>query len=83
MSKELNIKELKKQMTGTQLILMVLAQHCATLDELSKKTGLKKERILQYLTRLDKRGLITRKWRHYAGKKFREYCLKYREDILG
>ncbi|WP_353616868.1 hypothetical protein [Sulfolobus sp. S-194] len=29
-----------------------------------------------------KEGIIYRKWRHVGGRKFGEYCLKYREEIV-
>jgi len=52
-----------------------------TLEELEEKTETKKNVLLVYLTRLSKRGLITRKWRKIAGIKVREYCLKYRDEL--
>jgi len=78
--------EIKRKYTGTQLILMVMAKspgNCVTVEELMNKTGLKRERIITYLYRLNKKGVITRHWRHFSNKKVREYCLKYKTEILG
>jgi len=70
-------------LTGTQKLLMALAKYgCLTVEELEQKTGLKRERIIYYMYRLHKRGLISRKWRHIGGRKYREYCLKYKDEIL-
>ena len=79
------VEKVKERLTGTQLILMALMSNpgnCITIDELVQKTGLKRERIILYLHRLHKRGIITRHWRHLKSGKVREYCLKYKEQLL-
>jgi DNA-binding MarR family transcriptional regulator len=74
---------MKAKLSITQLILIYLANRgCLTLEELEKLTKAKRSVLLVTLTRLYKRGLIYRKWRHIAGKKVREYCLKGRNQIL-
>ena len=71
-------------MSLVQLILVYLSNRgCLTLEELIKYTGAKQNVLLVTLTRLHKRGLIYRKWRHFSGRKYREYCLKHRDEILG
>ena len=73
----------KEKMTLTQLILIYLSNKgCLTIEELEKYTGSKQNVLLVTLTRLHKRGIIYRKWRHIAGRKYREYCLKSRDEIL-
>jgi len=75
---------MKRNMTLVQLILIYLSNRgCLTLEELIKYTGAKRNVLLVTLTRLHKRGLIYRKWRHFSGRKYREYCLKHRDEILG
>jgi len=75
---------MKQNMTLVQLILIYLSNRgCLTLEELMKYTGAERNVLLVTLTRLHKRGLIYRKWRHIAGRKYREYCLKHRDEILG
>ncbi len=74
---------MKGKISITQLILIHLANRgCLTLEELEKFTGAKQNVLLVTLTRLHKRGVIYRKWRHIAGRKYREYCLKNRDEIL-
>jgi len=74
----------KEKMSLVQLILVYLSNRgCLTLEELERYTDAKRNVLLVTLTRLHKRGLIYRKWRHIAGRKYREYCLKYRDEILG
>jgi len=74
----------KEKMSLVQLILVYLSNRgCLTLEELIKYTGAKRNVLLVTLTRLHKRGLIYRKWRHFSGRKYREYCLKHRDEILG
>jgi len=74
----------KEKMSLVQLILVYLSNRgCLTLEELIKYTGAKQNVLLVTLTRLHKRGLIYRKWRHFSGRKYREYCLKHRDEILG
>jgi predicted transcriptional regulator of viral defense system len=73
----------KEKMTLTQLILIYLAQRgCLTLEELEKYTNAKRNVLLVTLTRLHKKGLLYRKWRRFGGRKYREYCLKYRDEII-
>jgi len=75
---------MKRNMTLVQLILIYLSNRgCLTLEELIKYTGAKRNVLLVTLTRLHKRGLIYRKWRHFSGRKYREYCLKHRDEVLG
>ena len=74
---------MKRNMTLVQLILIYLTNRgCLTLEELIKYTGANRNVLLVTLTRLHNRGLIYRKWRHIAGRKYREYCLKHRDEIL-
>ena len=74
---------MKRGLTIVQNILIQLANRgCLTLEELERLTKAKRSVLLVELTRLYKKGLIYRKWRHIAGRKFREYCLKNREEIL-
>jgi DNA-binding MarR family transcriptional regulator len=76
-------KGVKEKLTLTQLILIYLSSRgCLTLEELEEYTNAKREVLLVTLTRMYKKGLIYRKWRHFSGRKYREYCLKYREEIL-
>jgi hypothetical protein len=76
----MNVKE---KLTLVQLILIYLSSRgCLTLEELMEYTGAKREVLLVTLTRLHHRGVIYRKWRKFGGKKFREYCLKHRDEIL-
>lgn len=76
-------KGVKEKLTLTQLILIYLSNKgCLTLEELEEYTNAKREVLLVTLTRMYKKGLIYRKWRKFGGKKYREYCLKYRDEIL-
>ena len=70
-----------QKLQDAEKILIILSHGCATLECLQEKTGIPKGEPLVYLTRLYKRGLIYRKWQKYGGKKFREYCLKNKEEI--
>jgi DNA-binding MarR family transcriptional regulator len=73
----------KDKLTLTQLVLIYLANKgCLTLEEMERYTGAKRNVLLVTLTRLHARGVIYRKWRHFGGRKYREYCLKGREEIL-
>ncbi|MEM3918412.1 MAG: hypothetical protein QW322_07230, partial [Saccharolobus sp.] len=54
---------------------------CLSLEELERKTRVDRKTLTVYLSRMTKEGIIYRKWRKIAGKKFREYCLKYREEL--
>jgi DNA-binding MarR family transcriptional regulator len=74
----------KGKLSITQLILIYLANRgCLTLEEMEKYTGAKRSVLLVTLTRLHRKGLIYRKWRRFGGRKYREYCLKYRDEVLG
>ena len=74
---------MKAKLSIVQLVLIHLANRgCLTLEELERFTRAKRGVLLVTLTRLYKRGLIYRKWRHIAGHKYREYCLKNRDQIL-
>ena len=73
----------KGKLSLVQLILIYLANKgCLTLEELEELTEAKRNVLLVTLTRLHRKGLIYRKWRHFSGRKYREYCLKYRDEIL-
>jgi len=73
----------KEKMTLTQLILVYLSNKgCLTLEELEHYTNTKRNVLLVTLTRMHARGLVYRKWRRFAGRKFREYCLKHRDELL-
>jgi len=72
----------KPGMAGTQKLLLALSDGCKTLEELEEKTGLSKERIIYYMYRYKEKGVIYRKWRHIGGRKYREYCLKKKEQLL-
>jgi predicted transcriptional regulator len=71
-----------QKLQNTEKILIILSHGCATLESLEEKTRIPRGELLVYLTRLYKRGLVHRKWQKYGGKKFREYCLKYRDEVL-
>ncbi|PMP89529.1 MAG: DNA-binding protein [Caldisphaera sp.] len=72
-----------QKLQNTGKILIILSHGCATLERLEEKTRIPKVGVLIYLARLYKRGLIYRKWQKYGGRKFREYCLKGKDEILG
>ncbi|MQL56603.1 DNA-binding protein [Acidianus ambivalens] len=73
----------KEKLSLTQLILIRLSTRgCQTLEELQAFTKAKRNVLLVTLTRLYKKGIIYRKWRKFGGRKFREYCLKHREEIV-
>jgi len=56
---------------------MVLSnKYCLSLEELEKLTGVKRNVLLVVLSRLAKKGVITRTWGSFAGKRYRKYCLK-------
>nr|WP_176579798.1 DNA-binding protein [Sulfolobus islandicus] len=77
------MSDVKEKLTLTQLILIRLSKSCQTLEELEAFTGAKRGVLLVVLTRLHKKGIIYRKWRKFGGRKYREYCLKHREEIIG
>ena len=75
---------MKAKLSIVQLILIHFANRgCLTLEELENLTKAKRSVLLVELTRLHKKGLIYRKWRYFSGRKYREYCLKYRDEVLG
>ena len=79
------VEKVKRRMTYTQLILMIMSTSpgaCTTVEELQEKTGLKRETIILYLHRLHERGIITRHWRYLSNRKIREYCLKYKDELI-
>jgi len=71
-----------QKLQNTEKILIILSHGCVTLEGLEEKTRIPRGELLVYLTRLYKRDLIYRKWQKYGGKKFREYCLKGKDEIL-
>jgi len=74
---------MKDKLSLTQLILIRLTDRgCQTLEELERYTEAKRNVLLVTLSRLHKRGLIYRKWRHFGARMYREYCLKNRDEIL-
>jgi len=76
-------EKIKEKMTLAQLILIYLSNKgCLTLEELEKYTNASIRVLLVTLSRLHKRELIYRKWRRFGGRRFREYCLKYRDELL-
>jgi len=76
-------EKIKEKMTLAQLILIYLSNKgCLTLEELEKYTNASRRVLLVTLSRLHKRELIYRKWRRFGGRRFREYCLKYRDELL-
>jgi len=79
------VEKVKRRLTYTQLILMTMMAspgNCTTIEELEAKTGLKRQTIILYLFRLHQRGIISRHWRHLKSGKVREYCLKYKDQLL-
>nr|AAC44106.1 ORF80; Method: conceptual translation supplied by author [Sulfolobus islandicus]BAF62544.1 plrA80 [synthetic construct] len=77
-----HMSDLKEKLTLTQLILIRLSKSCQTLEELERYTGANRNVLLVTLTRLHKKGIIYRKWRRFGGRKYREYCLKSRDELL-
>ena len=74
---------MRGKLSLVQLVLIHLANRgCLTLEELQKYTEAKPGVLLVTLTRLHKKGMIYRKWRHFSGHKIREYCLKSRDQIV-
>lgn len=75
--------DVKEKISLTQLIMIRLSTRgCQTLEELERFTGAKRTVLLVTLTRLNKRGVLYRKWRKFGGKKYREYCLKHRDELV-
>jgi predicted ArsR family transcriptional regulator len=73
----------KGKMTVREAIIAILAaKGSATLDYLVGRTGYNKNLILVTLSNMAKEGIISRGWMKYAGKKFRIYRLKGREELV-
>ncbi|QXJ36581.1 plasmid regulator [Saccharolobus shibatae] len=72
----------KGKLTVREAIVAILAaKGSATLDYLIEKTGYDRNLILVTISNMVKEGIITRGWMKYAGKKFRIYRLKGREEL--
>jgi len=73
----------KGKMTVREAIIAILAaKGSATLDYLVERTGYNKNLVLVTLSHMAKEGIITRGWMKYAGRKFRIYRLKGREELV-
>jgi predicted ArsR family transcriptional regulator len=73
----------KGKMTVREAIIAILAaKGSATLDYLVERTGYNKNLVLVTLSNMAKEGIISRGWMKYAGKKFRIYRLKGREELV-
>ena len=73
----------KGKMTVREAIIAILAaKGSATLDYLVERTGYDKNLVLVTLSNMAKEGIISRGWMKYAGKKFRIYRLKGREELI-
>jgi len=73
----------KGKMTVREAIIAILAaKGSATLDYLVERTGYNKNLVLVTLSNMAKEGIISRGWMKYAGKKFRIYRLKGREELI-
>ena len=73
----------KGKLTVREAIIAILAaKGSATLDYLVERTGYSKNLVLVTLSNMAKEGIISRGWMKYAGKKFRIYRLKGREELL-
>jgi len=73
----------KGKLTVRESIIAVLAMKgSATLDFLVEKTGYNRNLLLVTLSYMAKEGIITRAWMKYAGRKFRIYRLKGREELV-
>ena len=73
----------KGKMTVREAIIAILAaKGSATLDYLVERTGYNKNLILVTLSNMAKEGIISRGWMKYAGKKFRIYRLRGREELI-
>nr|WP_011229450.1 hypothetical protein [Sulfolobus sp. NOB8H2]CAA09138.1 hypothetical protein [Sulfolobus sp. NOB8H2] len=64
------------------IIAILAAKGSATLDYLVEKTRYSKNLVLVTLSNMAKEGIISRGWMKYAGKKFRIYRLKGREELV-
>jgi len=73
----------KGKLTMREAIIAILvAKGSATLDYLVERTGYNKNLVLVMLSNMEKEGIISRGWIQYAGKKFRIYRLKGREELV-
>ncbi|WP_062088641.1 DNA-binding protein [Sulfolobus acidocaldarius] len=64
-------------LTISEKILLVLQEKgCCSLEELERYTKVRRNELLVYLTKMTRQGIVTRSWGHFAGKKYRKYCLK-------
>lgn len=73
----------KGKLTVREAIIAILAaKGSATLDYLQEKTGYDRRLLLVVLSYMAKQGIISRGWMKYAGKKFRIYRLKGREELV-
>jgi predicted ArsR family transcriptional regulator len=73
----------KGKLTVREAIIAILAaKGSATLDYLVERTGYNKNLVLVTLSNMAKEGIISRGWMKYAGKKFRIYRLRGREELL-
>ncbi|ACP45919.1 plasmid regulator [Sulfolobus islandicus Y.G.57.14] len=73
----------KGKLTVREAIIAILAaKGSATLDYLVERTGYNKNLVLVTLSNMAKEGIISRGWMKYAGKKFRIYRLKGREELI-
>jgi predicted transcriptional regulator of viral defense system len=59
-----------------QVLIVLSRKHCLSLEELERYTGVRRDVLKVYLSRLTHQGLITRTWGSFGGKKYRKYCLK-------
>lgn len=74
---------MKGKLTVRESVIAILAtKGSATLDYLVEKTGYNEGLILVTLSNMAKEGIVTRSWMKYAGKKFRIYRLKGREELV-
>ena len=73
----------KGKLTVREAIIAILAaKGSATLDYLVERTGYNKNLVLVTLSNMAKEGIISRGWMKYAGKKFRIYRLRGREELI-
>jgi len=67
----------RDKLSAQNRVLMVLSnKYCLSLEELERYTGVKRNVLLVVLHRLAKKGIITRTWGKFGGKRYRKYCLK-------
>jgi len=73
----------KGKLTVRESIIAILAaKGSATLDYLVERTGYNRNLILVTLSYMAKEGITTRAWMKYAGRKFRIYRLKGRDEFV-